>query len=111
MSPTRTGLEPIADDLPAAARVFNFNFGAETITISDDGVAANGKAFINSNVGGESVTFQVPTASITVNAGSGADLITLEDLDSSYLGTVVINGDADNDDLTATWANGSPLQH
>ena len=90
---TYTGLEPIVDNLSATDRVFTFNGGAETITISDDAAAADGANRIDSTLG-ESVDFASPTNSITINAGTGNDTINLQGLDTASAFTILnLNGD------------------
>ncbi|MFM9960443.1 MAG: beta-propeller fold lactonase family protein, partial [Planctomycetaceae bacterium] len=89
-----TGLEPVIDNLSATNRVFTFNNGAETITLTD---ASGANMTIDSDVGGESVTFANPTASLTINAGSGDDIITIVSVDAAYNVDLTINGDAGSD--------------
>ncbi|MBI5757591.1 MAG: autotransporter-associated beta strand repeat-containing protein, partial [Planctomycetales bacterium] len=106
------GLEPVIDNLSAAARVFTFNSGAETITLTDSG-GADGKMTIDSDVGGESVTFAIPTSSLTINAGSGADVVTITSVDAAYNASLTINGDAGSDTVnlnsSVTFASGNSL--
>jgi len=96
-----TGLEPIADDLDARNRVFDFTGASETITIQDDGIVGNGFSTIDSTLG-ESVTFENPSASLTVNAnaGTGPDTITLTALDSVFVATVTINASNSGDKIS-----------
>ena len=102
-----TGLEPVTDNLSATDRVFTFNGGAETITLSD---AAGANMTIDSTLS-ESVTFANPTDSLTINAGSGDDIINLTSVDAAFGATLTINGDANNDtvnlnaDITFTGGN------
>ena len=93
-----TGLEPVSDNMAAVDRVFTFNFGPETITLSD---AVGANMTIDSNVGGESVTFANPTGSLTINGGTGDDAITITsvDADGPYNVDLTINGDADSDTI------------
>jgi mucin-19 len=93
-----TGLEPIADNLIATNRIFTFNGGAETITLSDDGVSGNGSSKIDSPLS-EVVTFANPTASLTVNAGSGDDTVDVTGLDANFGASLNINGDAGADTI------------
>ena len=91
---TYTGLEPIVDQiLNVADRVFTFNGGAETITLT---TGANLQNRIDSTLG-ESVEFNNPTGSLTINAGTGADTITVSSLDSGFEAALTINGDAGSD--------------
>ena len=91
---TYTGLEPVADNLDAVNRIFTFNAGAETITLTD---AAGANMTIDSDVGGEIVTFANPTGSLTINAGTGADTVTITSVDAAYRAALTVNGDADAD--------------
>jgi autotransporter-associated beta strand protein len=90
-----TGLEPITDNLSATDRVFTFNGGAETITVTD-GTAADGKTNIDSTLS-ESIYFTNPTGSLTINAGTGNDTVTVTSVDAAYHAALTINGDAGND--------------
>ena len=91
---TYTGLEPITDNLSATDRIFTFNGGDETITLTD---ASGANMTIDSDVGGESVTFANPTGSLTINAGTGDDTINVQGADALYAGSLTINGDAGSD--------------
>ncbi len=86
-----TNLSPITDNLSSATRSFDFSSAlAETITLSDtaDGASGNGFSFIDSDVGGESVSFKNPTTSLTItSSGGGAESIIVGDLDSPLAGT------------------------
>ena len=105
---TYTGLEPITDNLGATDRVFSFNGGAETITLTD---AAGANMTIDSDLA-ESVTFANPTGSLTINAGTGADTVSITSVDAAYHAALVVNGDAAEDivnlnaDITFSAANG-----
>ncbi|QDU28464.1 Pentaxin family protein [Anatilimnocola aggregata] len=59
------GLEPIADNLSATDRVFNFSSGDDEITFEQGAVVST----IDSNLG-ETVTFLNPTTSLAINAGN-----------------------------------------
>ncbi len=61
-----TGLEPIADNLDADARVFNFGAAADEVVISD-GAAGDGLATISSTSSSETVTFDTSGSTVTVN--------------------------------------------
>ncbi len=89
-----TGLEPIFDNLSATDRVFTFNGGAETITLTD---AAGANMTIDSDGGGESVAFANPSGSLTINAGTGADIINLDAVDAAYRASLTVNGNDDAD--------------
>ncbi len=96
------GLEPVTDNLSATDRIFTFNGGAETITVSDSG-GADGKMTIDSTLG-ESVTFSNPTNSLTINAGSGDDIINITSVDAAFDASLTINGDAATDTVTLSAA-------
>jgi len=103
------GLAPITDNVPATARIFNFNANAETIILDDDAGAGNNIGTIDSNFG-EIVTFDVSsTTSITINAGAGNDVIIVRQVDSAYSGTIDVNGQADSDELRVDFASGDPI--
>ncbi|WP_182870102.1 dockerin type I domain-containing protein [Rhodopirellula sp. JC639] len=96
---TYTGLEPIIDNLSAVDRVFTFTGGAETITLSDDAVAADNVNRIDSTLG-ELVDFLNPTNSLTINAGTGDDVIEILDRDSlSAFPVLNVNGDDASDTI------------
>jgi fibronectin-binding autotransporter adhesin len=94
---TYTGLEPVVDNLDAVNRVFDFSGATETISLTD---AGGGTMTIDSNVGGESVTFANPTTSLTINAGAGDDTINLTSLSATYAGSLTVSGDGDADSIT-----------
>ena len=96
-----TGLEPIFDNLSATDRVFTFNGGAETITLSDSGTP--GQTTISSTAS-ESVTFTNPTNSLTINAGTGDDIINITGVGSGFNVSLTINGDAGTDAVNLTGA-------
>ncbi|QEF98652.1 Hemolysin, chromosomal [Stieleria maiorica] len=97
---TYTGLEPIVDNLSAVDRVFTFTGGAETITLSDDLVAADNVNRIDSTLG-ELVDFLNPTNSLTINAGTGDDVIDILDRDSlSAFPILTVNGDDASDTIS-----------
>jgi hypothetical protein len=87
------GLEPITDNLSATDRVFTFNAGSETITLTD---AAGANMTIDSTLG-ESVTFANPTGSLTINAGTGDDTININSVDAAFGADLTINGDTGSD--------------
>ncbi len=93
---TYTGLEPITDNLSATNRVFNFNGGTETITLT---TAAGANMTISSTLG-ESVTFTNPTTSLTINAGTGNDNVVLTSVNPAYVGTITVDGGSGNDTIT-----------
>jgi len=106
-----TGLEPITDSLSATDRVFTFNGGNETITLTD---APGANMTIDSTLG-ESVTFANPTGSLTINAGTGTDTVTIAsvDADGPFNASLMINGDDGTDTVNlngdVTLASGNSL--
>lgn len=97
------GLEPIADNLQAAHRVFHFSDGDDVITLQD--ALGAGLNTIDSNLG-ESVTFLNPTASLTVQTGLGNNTVTVGALDAGFLpATLAIEGDGDGDTLVVETSN------
>ena len=86
-----SGLEnPTTDGLTATNRVFTFNGGAETITVSDP-TAADGFTRIASTAG-LAVDFRNPTAALSINAGSGDDTVAVSAVDAGYNAALTING-------------------
>ncbi|QDT63214.1 hypothetical protein [Calycomorphotria hydatis] len=113
-----TGLDPIADNLSATNRVFNFNTtagspaGSETITLQDVADAGGLDLMqIDSNIGSETTTFVIPTGSLTINAGAGDDEININSLDADWSPTTIItvNGDAGADQLNIDYGGGDSL--
>ena len=106
---TYTGLEPVIDNMAAVNRIFTFNGGAETITLTD---AAGANMTIDSTLG-ESVTFANPTGSLTINAGTGNDIININSVDAAFNVDLTINGDAADDTVNLnsaiTFAAGESL--
>jgi len=89
-----TGLEPITDNSDAVNRVFDFNGGAETVTVTS---ASATQTKVDSTLG-ESVTFNNPTTTLTINAGTGNDTVLFYRLSTGWgAATVTINGGADDD--------------
>lgn len=96
---TYTGLEPIFDNISPTNRVFTFSGANDVISVTDVGANNDGDSNIDSDVGGESVTFTNPTDSMTINAGAGTDTINVESLDTTGSFDLIINGDADADTI------------
>ncbi|EMI55873.1 dockerin type I domain-containing protein [Rhodopirellula sallentina] len=94
-----TGLEPIADNLDASDRIFNFQGGSETISLSN-AQNVDGANLIDSTLG-ESVVFTNPSRSLTINSGSGDDVIDITTLDPGYQASLIVDGgDGLSDSLT-----------
>ena len=91
-----TGLEPILDTMASLNRLFTFNGGAETITVTDSGTA--GQSTISSTAS-ESVTFAHPTTSLTISAGTGNDTVNINGSGSGFVAAIVINGDTGFDTI------------
>jgi ELWxxDGT repeat protein len=104
-----TGLEPISDNMSAVDRIFTYNGGSETITVTT-GATLHNK--IVSTLG-ESVEFNNPTGSLTINAGTGGDTVTISSVHSGFNAALTINGDAGNDTVNLnadiTFASGKNL--
>ncbi|MBI1310266.1 hypothetical protein GC176_03085, partial [bacterium] len=94
---TYTGLEPITSNIDATDVMLNYSTVAETITVSD---AGSGQTTVDSDVGGETVTFNNPTGTLTINAGdTGDDVIEITSLAASYPASIVIDGEGGIDTL------------
>ncbi|NOX54987.1 MAG: calcium-binding protein, partial [Planctomycetes bacterium] len=93
------GLEPIADNLNAVARVFTYGGGPDVILLEDDATQANNQSKISTAGTGETVTFVSPANSLTVNAGAGRDRVVVRSLDSRFSASLTINGQDDRDTL------------
>ncbi|WP_461304849.1 HYR domain-containing protein, partial [Aureisphaera sp.] len=88
-----TGLEPIIDNLDASTRNFNFNGGAETITIDAGGSLDNR---IDSTLG-ELVEFNNPIEFVFISPGSGSDIINVEGVDADFeADLIIIDNDAED---------------
>ena len=96
-----TSTNPIDDFVSAANRVFVFSGGAETIAISDNGIAPDSINSITSTLGG-SVHFLNPatggslTIETSMGGGSGADQINVQGLDSKFSADLTIVADSDD---------------
>lgn len=111
ISVSYSGLEPVTDNLSATDRVFTFNAGAETITLTD---AAGANMTINSTLG-EAVTFANPSSSLTINAGTGNDTVTITSVDANgpFNAAMTVNGGIGDDTINLnadiTFANNKSL--
>ncbi len=92
-----TGLEPIVDNLDAVNRVFAFSGATETISLTS---VAAGISNIDSNVGGETVTFVNPTTSLSIDGGAGDDTINITSMGSGYTGSITVDGSTNTDSIT-----------
>ena len=97
---TYSQLETIADALTVQNRVFNFDGGAETITVTDP-VAMDASTTISSTAG-TPVNFVIPSVSLTVNAGAGDDTINLTAIEGTFAASITVDGGAGTDSYTST---------
>ena len=98
------GTESVLDELTTTDRGFQFGGTADTVVLSDDGVAANGKSKLT--FGTKEFLFTSPTGSLGVLAGGGDDTITASGLDSSFPSdsNVFLQGEAGNDSIDTSAA-------
>jgi VCBS repeat-containing protein len=95
-----TGLEPIADNMDAANRVFTFTGGNETITLQN--IVAGTSLQISSTLG-EVTTFPKPTDSLTINMQTGSTDV-LNITSATLMGNFTVNGSDGNDNVNVTGA-------
>jgi len=95
---TYTGLEPVLDTTVATDRSFTFTGGAETITLSDDGVVANNISRIDSDLFGEVVTFLNATGNVIIKTtdGTGSDNVHIEGVDENFGTKLTIQAGTDD---------------
>lgn len=98
MTVTYSGLEAVTDAMTAQNRVFNFDGGAETVTLTDDSNVGDGESQITSTVG-TPIIFRDPTVSLSINAGTGNDAIVVTSVDSKFGASVSIDGGALSDSI------------
>ena len=95
-----TGLEPVSSTVNAANVVLNYSTTTEVITVIADGVDPT-LTKVDSNVGGETVSFVNPTTSLTINGGdTGNDTINVNGFGTSgggFTAGLTINGGTGND--------------
>lgn len=101
---TYTGLEPVSDNLDTVDRVFNFNFGAETISLQDITDSSGNHMQIDSNVGSETIQFANPSGTLTINAGAGDDIVNIASVDSAFRAGLTINGGTESDTINLSAA-------
>ncbi|MEQ9066132.1 MAG: Calx-beta domain-containing protein, partial [Gimesia chilikensis] len=92
-----TNTASLTDSLSATNRVFDFLGASETITVSDDGVAADGLSLIDSTLGAAVAYVSSGAVLLNANAGSGADTFNVTGLDSLNTGDLTITGGSDDD--------------
>lgn len=86
-----TGLEPVTDNLTATTREFVYGSGNDTVTLSDDGIAGNGRSVISSP-SSETVTFTAPGVSLRLQLGGGSNTLTATALDSALTASLSVFG-------------------
>ncbi len=95
-----TGLEPVSSTITAANVILNYSTTTETITVSQD-AGTPAQTLVDSNVGGESVSFVNPTSSLQINGGdTGDDTINVNGFGTSgggFTAGLAINGGTGND--------------
>ncbi|MBK6589387.1 MAG: Ig-like domain repeat protein [Acidobacteria bacterium] len=98
-----TGLEPVSSTVTAANVVLNYSTITETITVSQD-AGTPAQTLVDSNVGGESVSFVNPTTSLQINGGdTGDDTINVNGFGTSgggFTASLTINGGTGNDTVS-----------
>jgi hypothetical protein len=92
---TYTGLNPIVSTITAAIVNLNYSDVAETITVQDSGTA--GQTQVDSNVGGETVTFNNPTTTLNIYTGNvgtdtNPDTITVNGYGSGFAASTNLYG-------------------
>ena len=98
-----TGLEPITSSINMVDVTLNYGSSSETISITN---AGSGQTTVDSNIGGEIVTFNNPTGRLEINGGAGDDIIQVDSLLSQYPANLIFSGGADNDSIqfaSVTW--------
>lgn len=111
-----TGLENVTDELTAAHRGFQFSTTADAVTLSDDGIAANGRSklsygtqeFLFTNATGQldSNNAVISTGSLVILGGGGDDTLTATGLDESFPedAAIFLQGEAGNDTIDTSAA-------
>ncbi len=112
-----TGLENVTDELTAAHRGFQFNGTDDAVTLSDDGIAENGRSkltygtkeflFTNATSQLDSNNAVVSTGSLVILGGGGDDTLTATGLDASFPADAVffLQGEVGNDTIDTSTAN------
>jgi Ca2+-binding RTX toxin-like protein/cyclophilin family peptidyl-prolyl cis-trans isomerase len=100
-----TGLEAVTDELATGDRGFQFGSSDDSISLSDDGVAANGKSKLS--FGSMEMVFTNSTSSLVINGGGGDDTLTASSIDSSFPqeAKLFLQGEAGNDRLDTSAAD------
>lgn len=102
---TYYGIESVVDEFTAAKREFQFNATSNSVVLSDDGIAANGKSKLT--VGTKEFVFTNPTGLLAVYGGDGDDTLTATGLDASFPtdANVFLEGEAGNDSIDTSAAS------
>lgn len=100
-----TGLEAVTDELATGDRGFQLGSSDDSVNLSDDGVAANGKSKLS--YGSMEMVFTNSTTSLVINGGGGDDTLTASSIDSSFpeAANLFLQGEAGNDRLDTSTAN------
>ena len=100
-----TGVDSLDDKLTVNNRGFQFGDLADMVTLSDDGIAANGKSKLT--FGTKEFVFTNPTGSLSILAGGGDDTINGAGLDSSFSvdANVFLQGEAGHDSIDTSSAS------
>jgi YVTN family beta-propeller protein len=107
-------LEPVADNVNAANRVFTLTAGLEqTVTLSadGDGASGNGVSFIDSDNGSEFVAFANPTSTLSVIGDPGSDVFKVGRLDAplALLTSLSVTGGAAPDSFQVIPSTNYPV--
>lgn len=111
-----TGTELVVDELVVTNRGFQFGNSADAVTLSDDGIVANGiskltygtKEFLFTNsVSSTDSAGTVTVGTLTINGGIGDDTLTATGLDSSSPANanIFLQGEAGNDTINTSATN------
>lgn len=99
-----TGVDQIMDNLTAGTRNFNYDAGADQITL--DSFPGFPRNVITSVAAGETVAFPNPTSQLTIRTGDGNDNVTVNGVDAGFGGAFSIIGEGGSDTLLLA---GAPL--
>jgi|GEM_PF-816212 len=112
-----TGLESLEDELTVNSRGFQFPDAADAVTLSDDGIDANGRSkltygtreffFANSMEIPATETADAVPGSLTINGGRGDDSLSAVGLDSTFPAdaNLFLQGEQGNDAIDTSSAS------
>ena len=112
-----TGVETVDDQLTVSNRGFQFGDNADTVTLSDDATAANGRSklmfgtkefFFTNSVGVEATSTTAATVgTLTINGGKGDDTLSASALDSTFPvdANLFLQGELGNDSIDTSAAS------